>query len=85
MRDKIVLFLNLVPLQYENKTHKIQLPKGRILKTLQTSVELFAENLFAEVKLINGTLSFSYQYKKGKQGDKWFHETMIIMLTKCGS
>jgi hypothetical protein len=65
-RSNYLNFLNL----NNGKLFKINLPKGRIEKTLKITNEIFSESLFEEGKIKNGTFDIKYRYKT-KDNGKW--------------
>ena len=64
----------------KNKNNKIELPIGRIHKTLKITDELFPEHLFEEGKNQNGVLKISYRYKKNTEDKKWYKDEIVIDL-----
>ncbi|PIF33701.1 hypothetical protein CLU81_4322 [Flavobacterium sp. 9] len=70
-------FLNL----RTNKIFKINLPKGRIEKTLKITTEIFFENLFEEGKIKNGIFEIEYRYKTKDKG-KWLIGAIKVDLNK---
>lgn len=73
-------FLNFVNLE-TNKIFKIDIPKGRIEKTLKITNEIFSESLFEEGIIKNGVFEIKYKYKKTEK-DKWLIGKVTVDLKK---
>jgi hypothetical protein len=73
-------FLNLET----NKIFKINLPKGRIEKTLKITNGHFLETLFEDGKIKNGFFEIKYKYKKTEK-DKWLFGKVTVDLKKYAS
>jgi len=76
-KSDFVSFLNLS----SNKIFKISLPKGRIDKTLKIINGTYAEALFEEGKIKNGTFDIKYKYKT-KDNGKWLIGDIKVDLNK---
>jgi len=76
-KSDFVSFLNLST----NKIFKISLPKGRIDKTLKIINGTYAETLFEEGKIKNGTFDIKYKYKTNDNG-KWLIGDIKVDLNK---
>lgn len=64
-----------------NKLFKINLPKGRIEKTLKITTEIFFETLFEEGEIKNGIFEIEYRYKNQDNG-KWLIGEIKVDLNK---
>ncbi|MBF4484109.1 MULTISPECIES: hypothetical protein [unclassified Flavobacterium] len=73
-------FLNFFNLS-TNKLFKINLPKGRIEKTLKITTEIFFESLFEEGEIKNGIFEIEYRYKTRHNG-KWLIGEIKVDLNK---
>jgi len=76
-KSDFISFLNLS----SNKIFKISLPKGRIDKTLKIINGTYAEALFEEGKIKNGTFYIKYKYKT-KDNGKWLIGDIKVDLNK---
>lgn len=65
----------------DNKSYVVKIPKDKIDKTMKNSDELYAENLFGNVRMQNGLLSMELKYKISKQG-KWKKEIIKFDVNK---
>lgn len=70
-------FLNLET----NKIFKINLPKGRIEKTMKIINSHFSETLFENGEIKNGVFEIKYNYKKTEK-DKWLIGKVTVDLKK---
>ncbi|MFH7002505.1 hypothetical protein [Flavobacterium bizetiae] len=70
-------FLNLST----NKIFKINLPKGRIDKTLKITTVIFYQTLFEEGEIKNGIFNIKYRYKTQRNG-KWLIAEIKVDLNK---
>jgi hypothetical protein len=73
-------FLNLET----NKIFKINLPKGRIEKTMKITNSRFSETLFEDGKIKNGVFEIQYKYKNAEK-DKWLIGKVTVDLKKYAS
>lgn len=64
-----------------NKIFKINLPKGRIDKTLKITSGIFSETLFEEGEIKNGIFDIKYRYKTQDNG-KWLIGEIKVDLNK---
>jgi hypothetical protein len=64
-----------------NKLFKINLPIGRIEKTLKITTEIFFESLFEEGEIKNGIFEIEYRYKTQHNG-KWLIGEIKVDLNK---
>ncbi|MFV5690703.1 hypothetical protein ACM55K_01615 [Flavobacterium sp. LT1R49] len=76
-------FLNFLNLE-TNKIFKIDLPKGRIEKTLKITNGHFSETLFEDGEIKNGFFEIKYKYKKTEK-DKWLFGKVTVDLKKYTS
>jgi hypothetical protein len=78
-KSNFLSFLNLET----NKIFKINLPKGRIEKTLKITNDHFSETLFEEGEIKNGVFKIQYKYKNSEDDD-WLSKTISVDLKKHG-
>lgn len=64
-----------------NKIFKINLPKGRIEKTLKITNGIFSETLFEDGEIKKGTFDIKYKYKTQDNG-KWLIGEIKVDLNK---
>ncbi len=76
-KSNFLSFLNL----RTNKIFKINLPKGRIEKTLKITDGIFSETLFKDGKIKNGIFEIEYRYKTKDKG-KWLIGEVKVDLNK---
>ncbi len=79
-KSNFLTFLNLDT----NKIFKINLPKGRIEKTMKITNHLFSETLFEDGGIKNGIFEIAYKYKKNEK-DKWLIGKVTVDLKKYSS
>jgi hypothetical protein len=54
------------------------IPKGRLLKTVRESNQMFAEFLFAEPTRVNNILTLNYKYLVSDSPEQWGTDKIII-------
>lgn len=79
-KSNFLSFLNLDT----NKIFRINLPKGRIKKTLKYTNSIFSEYLFEKGEIKNGIFEIKYKYKNTEK-DNWLVGKVIVDLNKHNS
>ncbi|WP_298116792.1 hypothetical protein [Flavobacterium sp.] len=74
-------FLSFMNLE-TNKIFKINLPKGRIEKTMKFNGGLFCESLFQNGEIKNGIFKIQYKYKKSEKSE-WLIGKVSVNLIKA--
>ncbi len=74
--------LNSVTLLYldTGKQYKIDLPKNRLVASLEKTGEAYAELMFYESEVKNRVFSIAYRYQLDEQAEKWYEDKLEIDL-----